>query len=89
MPRGLISELEKAAAEAHNLPPLEVSKLLDRAIDMARELRRQMPKDSTSRGVVSYLRIASERAARSSEEETVHALLDAADALRILLAKQT
>lgn len=88
MPRGLISELEEAAAAIHKLAPFEVSRLLDRAVYMVRELRRQPPEDSTARGVISYLRIASERAPRLSEDETVHALLDAADALRILLEKK-
>lgn len=88
MPRGLISELEEAAAQVQNLAPYDVSRLLDRATDMARHLRSQMPEDHTAVGAVSYLRIASERASKLSEDETVHALLDAADALRILLEKK-
>lgn len=88
MPRGLISELEEAALQVHNLAPSEVSRLLDRATDMVRELRKQTPKDHIVHGVVSYLRVASERAARLSEDERVHVLLDAADGLRILLEKK-
>lgn len=88
MPRGLITELEAAAAQVQNLAPSDVSRLLDRATDMARELRGQMTDDHAASSAVSYLRIASARAATLSEEETVHALLDAADALRVLLEKK-
>lgn len=89
MPKGLISELEQAAAEAHNLAPFEVSELLDRAIDMLRTLRQPTPEDPVSHSVIIYLRTVSAGATRLSEDETVHALLDAAEAIRVLLTRRT
>lgn len=88
MPRGFISELEQAAADVHNLSSVEVSRVLDRAIDMVRELRKQAPGDPIGQGTIIVLRTASAGAARLSEEETVHVLLDAAEAIRVLLANR-
>ena len=89
MPKGLISELEQAAAKAHNLAPFEVSELLDRAIDKLQTLRQPIPEDPVSHSVIIYLRTLSAGATQLSEDETVYALLDAAEAIRVLLTRRT
>lgn len=88
MPKGLISELELAAADIGNLRPTELSLLLDRAVDMVRQLQIARPNDQTVDNVIYYLSIASGRAGSLSRNEATHLLLDAADALRLLLAGQ-
>ncbi|QDG94604.1 hypothetical protein NIBR502774_18980 (plasmid) [Rhizobium sp. NIBRBAC000502774] len=89
MAKGLITELEQAAAEANNLAPFEVSELLDRAADMLRELRKPKPEDPVSHSMIIYLHTVSASAKRRSEDEIVHALLDAAEAIRVLLMRRT
>lgn len=86
MPRGLISELEMAAAKG-DFHPTELSLLLDRAVDMTRLLMRENYDDETAHSVVYYLSIASRRAHRLSKDEATEILLDAADALRIMLER--
>lgn len=86
MPKGLISELELAAARGDILPA-EFSLLMDRTVDMVRDLQKQMPNDPTAKSLIYYLNIASGRANRLSRTEATHLLLDAADALRILSEK--
>lgn len=86
MPRGLISELEMAAAKG-DFHPTELSQLVDRAVDMTRLLMRENHDDETAQGVVYYLSIASRRAHRLSKDEATEILLDAADALRVMLER--
>ncbi|GEM_PF-3632017 len=88
MARGLISELEIAAAKG-DFHPTELSLLLDRAVDMTRLLMRENHDDDTAQGVIYCLSIASRRAHRLSKDEATEILLDAADALRIMLEKKT
>lgn len=88
MPRGLVSELEMAAAKG-DFHPTELSQLLDRAVDMTRLLMRENHDDEIAQGIVYNLSIASRRAHRLSKDEATEILLDAADALRIMLEKKT
>ncbi|CAN7264642.1 hypothetical protein YA62_004495 [Agrobacterium sp. LC34] len=86
MPRGLISELEKAAGNLDQLTARDVSVLLDRSIAMVRELRKTaVTVAPIGRDVVIYLKATSEAAANLPDDQKRDALLDAAEAIRLLL----
>lgn len=88
MPKGLVSELEMAAAKG-DFRPTDLSLLLDRTIDKMRLLHRERREDQMVPSVIQYLGIASRRASRLSKGEATEILLDAAEALRIMLDKRT
>ncbi len=88
MPKGLISELEKAASDAPNLTSHQMRTLLNRTIDMVQRLHEEVPGEPINRDLISYLRTASTETGKLSEDEKVHVLLDAADGIRTLLSKR-
>lgn len=88
MPRGLISELEKAASEVSSLTSHQVRTLLNRTINMVQRLHKEVPGEPINRDLMSYLRTASMETGRLSEDEKVHVLLDAAEGIRMLLSKR-
>lgn len=86
MPKGLISELEKAASDVPNLTPHQIRTLLNRTIDMVQQLHEEVPGVPINRDLISYLRSASTETGKLSEDEKVHVLLDAAEGIRMLLS---
>lgn len=88
MPRGLISELEKAASEVSSLTSHQVRTLLNRTINMVQRLHEEVPGEPINRDLMSYLRTPSMETSRLSEDEKVHVLLDAAEGIRMLLSKR-
>lgn len=88
MPRGLTSELEKAASEVSSLTSHQVRTLLNRTLDMVQRLHEEGPGEPINRDLISYLRTASTETGKLSEDEKVHVLLDAADGIRMLLSKR-
>ncbi|MBB4407114.1 MULTISPECIES: hypothetical protein [Agrobacterium tumefaciens complex] len=88
MPKGLISELEKAALDVPNLTSHQVRTLLNRTINMVQRLHQEVPGEPINRDLMSYLRTASMETGKLSEDEKVHVLLDAAEGIRMLLSKR-
>lgn len=88
MPKGLVSELEMAAAKG-DFRPTDLSLLLDRTVDKMRLLHRESREDQTVPSVIQNLGIASRRASRLSKGDATEILLEAAEALRIMLDKKT
>ena len=74
------TRLNQAAAEIEDISAIEASRLLDRAIDIIRELReRSGVVVDPRKDALIYLRTASAGAARIEREEWQHALRHAAD----------
>ncbi len=88
MPKGLISELEKAASDVPNLTSHQMRTLLNRTLDMVQRLHEEVPGEPINRDLISYLRTASTETGKLSEDEKVHVLLDAAEGIRMLLSKR-